>query len=160
MEIPPIESVCLDYISNCLYLQLTPVLSNITWLSFHSLIRKWIKELPNRYWLLLNVCNVSSLTAVHDILQGHTQTWLVMFPQWRQNVKSLYFKLLTLSLLMPLTFQFTLSLWSCLKYHISSLLTVLDIIYSSSNIAKNWTFYIFLTALCANCFGTVCPVHL
>ena len=50
-----------------------------------------------------------------------------MFSQWRQNVKSLYFKVLTLSRLLPLTHQFTTSLWSCPKYYISLLLTVLDI---------------------------------
>ena len=50
MELFSIESVCLaDCISNCLYLQLTPVLSNIiSQLSFHSHIRKGKKELPNR----------------------------------------------------------------------------------------------------------------
>jgi len=50
------------------------------------------------------------------------------------------FKVLTLYHLMPLTFQFTMSLWSSPKYYISLLLTVLDIIYNSSNIAKNWQF--------------------
>ena len=39
-------------------------------------------------------------------------------------------------------------------------LTVLDIIYSSSNIAKKLTVYIFLTGLSASCFCTVCPIHL
>ena len=81
---------------------------------------------------------------------GHNKT------QWWQIVKSLYFKILTLSHLMPLAFQFTTSLWSCPEYYISLLLTVLDIIYSSSNIAKKSTVYGTLTGLCACCFCIVC----
>jgi len=96
------------------------------------------------------------------LCNGRCHTWaqLTLFSQWWQIVKSLYFKVLTLSHLMPLTFQFTTSLWACPEYYISLLLTVLDIIYSSSNIAKNPTVYSTLTALCACCFCTVCPVHL
>jgi len=45
------------------------------------------------------------------------------------------------SCLLPLTFQFTVSLWSCPNYFISSLLTVLDI-YSSSNISKHSLYFI------------------
>jgi len=51
-----------------------------------------------------------------------------MFSQWRKNAKSLYFKALTISRLLPLTFQFTTSLWYCPEYYISILLTFLDII--------------------------------
>jgi len=58
------------------------------------------------------------------------------------------FQIINLSRLLPLTFQFTASLWSCTMYYISLLLTVLDIIYSSSNTAKNWQ---------TSCFCTVCP---
>ena len=79
-----------------------------------------------------------------------------MSTQWRQHVKYLYFKVITLFCLLPLTLQFTTSLWSCPEYYISLLPTVLDIIYSSSNIAKILTVYIFLTGLCASCFYTVC----
>ena len=82
-----------------------------------------------------------------------------MFSQWRQNVKSFYFKILALPHL-PLTFLFTTSLWSCPECYISLLLPVHDIIYSSSNTEKKPTVYIFLTGLCASCFCTVCPVHL
>ena len=69
-------------------------------------------------------------------------------------------KVLTLSRLLPPTLQFTTSLQSCPHYYISLFFTVLDIIYSSSNIAKKLTVYIFLTGLCASCFCTVCPVHM
>jgi len=61
-----------------------------------------------------------------------------MFSQWRQNVKSLYFKVLTLSCLLPPTFQFTM-----IMPHIHTLMV-----------------YIFLTGLYASCFCTICPVHL
>ena len=78
-----------------------------------------------------------------------------MSTQWRQHVKYLYFKVLTLFCLLPLTLQFTTSLWSCPEYYISLLLTVLNIIYSSSNIAK-YRQFILLTDLCSGCFCTVC----
>ena len=63
-----------------------------------------------------------------------------MFSQWRQNLKSLYYKLLTLSCFLPLTFQFTKSLWSCPYYYKSLFLIVLDTICSSSNKKKNRQF--------------------
>ena len=78
-----------------------------------------------------------------------------MSTQWRQHVKYLYFKVLTLFCLLPPTLQFTTSLWSCPEYYISLLLTVLDIIYSSSNIAKHGSLYV-TNGLSAGCFCTVC----
>ena len=73
---------------------------------------------------------------------------IYMFSQWRQNIKSLYFKVITLSCLLPLTFQFTMSLWSCPKYYTSLLLTDLDIIYSSSDIANHQQFIFSQQLMC------------
>jgi hypothetical protein len=72
------------------------------------------------------------------------------------SVKSLYLKVLTLSYLLPLTSQSTMSFWSCPKYYISLLLTVLDNLQQFKYSNKS-TVYIFLTGLCASCF---CTVHL
>ena len=80
-----------------------------------------------------------------------------MFSQWRQNVKSLYFKVVTLPHFLPLTFQFTMSLWS-------SPPRVLHVFapYSPGHnlqqlkYSKTLAVYMLLTGLCAGCFCTVC----
>jgi len=68
------------------------------------------------------------------------------------SVKTKYqvplFQIINPSRLLPLTFQFTTSLWSCTVYYISLLFTVLDIIYSSSNIAKIDSLYFLNWLMC------------
>ena len=71
-----------------------------------------------------------------------------MFSQWRQNGKSLYFKVLTLSHLLLLTFQFATSYWSCLKYYISLLLTVLDINLRQIEYSKKLSLYFLNWFIC------------
>ena len=110
---------------------------------------------PTRLAPLLH--EITFCLGLSYVKEGAILGTINMFSQWRQHVKSLYFKVLTLFQLLPLTLQFTTSLLSCREYYTSLLLTVLDIIYSSSNIAKTSALYILLTGLCAGCFWTVCP---
>ena len=59
----PAESVCLmDYKT---YVSSVHSCTKQHDMSFHSHFSKWLKELPNRQRLLLNVHNISTLTAVH-----------------------------------------------------------------------------------------------
>ena len=84
---------------------------------------------------------------------------IIMFSQWRQNVLSLYFKVLTLSCLLPPT---------SIYYILMIMPRVLHIFAPYSpwhnlqqfKYSKKSTVYIFLTGLCGSCFCSVCTVHL
>ena len=98
---------------------------------------------PDRSWetrrapLLHEIMFCIALTYVKGgAILGHNKHILSM----NTKCQVYLFKLLTLSHLLPLTFQFTTSLWSRTTYYISLLLTALDIIYSSLNTSKHWQF--------------------